>query len=95
MRPTDGLRDKLVPINRKYPLAELMAACQRYLVHAPRDFVTFEYVMLDGVNDSEADARALIASGARRALQVQPDSLQSLPVRPLPAFARRAGQALR
>lgn len=58
--PTDGLRDKLVPINRKYPLAELMAACQRYLHHAPRDFITFEYVMLDGVNDSDADARALL-----------------------------------
>jgi 23S rRNA (adenine2503-C2)-methyltransferase len=58
--PTDGLRDKLVPINRKYPLAELMAACQRYLLHAPRDFITFEYVMLDGVNDSDADARALL-----------------------------------
>lgn len=58
--PTDGLRDKLVPINRKYPLAELMAACQRYLRHAPRDFITFEYVMLDGVNDSDADARALL-----------------------------------
>jgi len=58
--PTDGLRDKLVPINRKYPLAELMAACQRYLLHAPRDFITFEYVMLDGVNDGDADARALL-----------------------------------
>jgi 23S rRNA (adenine2503-C2)-methyltransferase len=58
--PTDGLRDKLVPINRKYPLAELMAACRRYLVHAPRDFITFEYVMLDGINDSDADARALL-----------------------------------
>jgi 23S rRNA (adenine2503-C2)-methyltransferase len=58
--PTDGLRDKLVPLNRKYPLAELMAACQRYLVHAPRDFITFEYVMLDGVNDGDADARALL-----------------------------------
>jgi len=58
--PTDGLRDRLVPINRKYPLAELMAACQRYLRHAPRDFITFEYVMLDGINDSDADARALL-----------------------------------
>jgi 23S rRNA (adenine2503-C2)-methyltransferase len=52
--PNDALRDELVPINRKYPLAELMAACRRYLVHAPRDFITFEYVMLDGVNDSDA-----------------------------------------
>jgi 23S rRNA (adenine2503-C2)-methyltransferase len=58
--PTDGLRDRLVPINRKYPLAELMAACRRYLVHAPRDFITFEYVMLDGVNDADGDARALL-----------------------------------
>lgn len=58
--PTDVLRDELVPINRKYPLRELMAACQRYLAYAPRDFVTFEYVMLDGINDSEDDARALL-----------------------------------
>ncbi|SDI70634.1 23S rRNA (adenine(2503)-C(2))-methyltransferase RlmN [Propionivibrio dicarboxylicus] len=59
--PTDALRDDLVPINRKYPLRELMAACVRYLEKAPRDFVTFEYVMLDGVNDSDAHARALLA----------------------------------
>jgi len=57
----DALRDELVPINRKYPLRELMAACQRYLEHAPRDFITFEYVLLAGVNDSDADARALLA----------------------------------
>ena len=59
--PNDALRDVLVPINRKYPLAELMAACQRYLSVAPRDFITFEYVMLDGVNDSLAHAAQLIA----------------------------------
>ena len=58
--PTDALRDRLVPINRKHPLASLMAACQRYLERAPRDFITFEYVMLDGVNDSRQHARALI-----------------------------------
>ncbi|GLT21039.1 dual-specificity RNA methyltransferase RlmN [Zoogloea oryzae] len=57
----DALRDQLVPINQKYPLRELMAACQRYLERAPRDFITFEYVMLDGVNDSDAHARELIA----------------------------------
>lgn len=57
----DALRDELVPINRKYPLQALMAACQRYLDKAPRDFITFEYVMLDGVNDSEADARGLLS----------------------------------
>ena len=59
--PNDALRDVLVPINQKYPLRELMAACRRYLPRAPRDFVTFEYVMLDGVNDSERDARELLA----------------------------------
>ncbi len=74
--PNDALRDKLVPINRKYPLRELLAACRRYVDSslgddiadakwqrkgAPRDFVTFEYIMLDGVNDSAADARELVA----------------------------------
>ncbi|OIQ96797.1 dual-specificity RNA methyltransferase RlmN [mine drainage metagenome] len=58
--PNDQLRDRLVPINRKYPLNALMAACRRYLSAAPRDFVTFEYVMLDGVNDRDADARELL-----------------------------------
>jgi len=59
--PDDALRDRLVPLNRKHPLRDLMAACGRYLKHAPRDFITFEYVMLDGVNDSDAQARELIA----------------------------------
>lgn len=59
--PTDALRDDLVPLNRKYPIAELLAASKRYLDKAPRDFITFEYCMLDGVNDGDAQARALIA----------------------------------
>ena len=59
--PNDALRDVLIPINKKYPLSDLMAACQRYLVHAPRDFITFEYVMLAGVNDRPEHARQLIA----------------------------------
>lgn len=59
--PNDALRNELVPINQKYPLRELMAACGRYLVRSPRDFITFEYVMLDGINDSEAHARELLA----------------------------------
>ncbi len=58
--PDDALRNELVPINRKYPLAELMGACRRYLASAPRDFITFEYVMLAGVNDSPEQARALV-----------------------------------
>ena len=59
--PNDALRDRLVPVNRKYPLSELVKACNRYLDKAPRDFITFEYVMLDGVNDSDAHARELVA----------------------------------
>jgi len=58
--PNDKLRDVIVPVNRKYPLVELMAACQRYLEQAPRDFVTFEYVMLDGINDQPEHARQLL-----------------------------------
>jgi len=58
--PTDDLRDVLVPINKKYPIAELMAACRRYLAYAPRDFITFEYVLLSGVNDTPEHARQLI-----------------------------------
>ena len=59
--PNDPLRDNLVPLNRKYPLADLLAACNRYLEHAPRDFITFEYCMLDGVNDTPERARELVA----------------------------------
>jgi 23S rRNA (adenine2503-C2)-methyltransferase len=57
--PNDALRDQLVPLNRKHPIRELLAACNRYLERAPRDFVTFEYVMLDGVNDADSHAREL------------------------------------
>lgn len=59
--PNDALRDELVPLNKKYPLRELMAACRRYLEVAPRDFITFEYCMLDGVNDTDTHARELLA----------------------------------
>jgi 23S rRNA (adenine2503-C2)-methyltransferase len=57
----DKLRDELVPLNKKYPLKELLAACKRYLEFAPRDFITFEYCMLDNYNDSDEHARELIA----------------------------------
>lgn len=58
--PNDTLRDRLVPINKKYPLKILLAACLRYLEKAPRDFITFEYVMLEGVNDALEHAKQLI-----------------------------------
>lgn len=57
----DQVRDKLIPLNKKYSLNQLMAACQRYLVKAPRDFITFEYIMLKGINDAPEHARELIA----------------------------------
>jgi len=58
--PNDALRDQLVPVNRKYPLKELMAACKRYVLDGPRDFITFEYVMLDGVNDQPEHVEQLL-----------------------------------
>ncbi len=59
--PDDALRSDLVPLNRKYPIAELLAACRHYLERGPRDFITLEYCMLDGVNDSPVQAEALLA----------------------------------
>ena len=58
--PDDKLRDQIVPINKKYPIKNLMAACRRYIDKAPRDFITFEYVMLKGVNDSIEQAKLLV-----------------------------------
>ena len=59
--PTNEIRNQLVPINRKYPIEELLAACKRYLQNKNRkESVTFEYVMLDGVNDSEEQAWQLV-----------------------------------
>ncbi len=77
--PTDPLRDVLVPTNKRYPIAELLAACNRYLEFAPRDFITFEYVMLDGVNDQPEHAEALI----KIARQV-PCKLNLIPFNPFP-----------
>jgi 23S rRNA (adenine2503-C2)-methyltransferase len=90
--PDDALRDRLVPINRKYPLAELMAACRRYLERAPRDFVTFEYVMLDGVNDSDAHARALV-----RLVRDVPCKFNLIPFNPFPnsEFRRSPSERIR
>lgn len=56
----DQVRDKLIPLNKKYPLNQLMSACQRYLVKAPRDFITFEYIMLKEINDAPEHARQLV-----------------------------------
>lgn len=79
----DALRDGLVPLNKKYPLKELMAACKRYLEFAPRDFITFEYCMLDGVNDSDANARELVALVKNSANPV-PCKFNLIPFNPFP-----------
>ncbi|WP_413437040.1 23S rRNA (adenine(2503)-C(2))-methyltransferase RlmN [Sulfuriferula sp. GW1] len=90
--PSDKLRDVLVPINRKYPLAELMAACLRYLEKAPRDFVTFEYVMLDGINDQPEHARQLI-----ELVRDVPCKFNLIPFNPFPDSGYRCsrGDAMR
>jgi len=79
--PDDGLRDQLVPLNKKYPIAELLQACLRYLERAPRDFITFEYCMLDGVNDSPEQARQL----ARLVQGKVPCKINLIPFNPFPA----------
>ena len=80
--PNDALREQLVPLNRKYPLAELMAACRGYLDAAPRDFITFEYCMLDGVNDTPELARELVALVKRERV---PCKLNLIPFNPFAA----------
>jgi len=92
--PTDPLRDSLVPINRKYPLAELLDACKRYLVHAPRDFITFEYCMLDGVNDQAEHAQTLIELVRRHGGQGVACKFNLIPFNPFPQSGlRRSPQA--
>jgi 23S rRNA (adenine2503-C2)-methyltransferase len=90
--PNDALRDELVPINRKYPLKELMAACRRYVEAGPRDFITFEYVMLEGVNDQPEHAEQL--------LQVTRDvncKFNLIPFNPFPnsGFRRSSAETVR
>ena len=88
--PTDELRNRLVPINRVHPLPELMAACVRYIERAPRDFVTFEYVMLDGVNDTDAHAHAL-----RALVRDVPCKLNLIPFNPFPGTEFRVSPRAR
>jgi 23S rRNA (adenine2503-C2)-methyltransferase len=88
--PDDELRDRLVPINRKYPIAELLAACRRYAANDPHRSITFEYVMLDGVNDSPEHARALA-----RLLRGMPAKVNLIPFNPFEgAGYRRSPQAV-
>ena len=86
--PNDALRNVLVPINQKYPLKELLAACQRYLEKAPRDFITFEYVLLDGVNDSVQQAHELV-----RLVRDVPCKFNLIPFNPFPQTHYRRSDA--
>jgi 23S rRNA (adenine2503-C2)-methyltransferase len=83
--PSDALRDVLVPLNIKYPLAELLQACRDYLDHAPRDFITFEYCMLDGVNDTDIHANALVELVRPRNAEPLPCKFNLIPFNPYPA----------
>jgi 23S rRNA (adenine2503-C2)-methyltransferase len=76
---TDELRSEIVPLNRKYPIAELMAACRRYPGASNARRITFEYVMLKGVNDSEAEARELV-----RLISGLPAKVNLIPFNPWP-----------
>jgi 23S rRNA (adenine2503-C2)-methyltransferase len=82
--PVDEVRDEIVPINRTYPLASLMAACRRFAERDPRSSITFEYVMLDGVNDSPQMARQLI-----RVLNGVPAKVNLIPFNPFPGARYR------
>ncbi len=91
----DALRDSLVPLNRKYPLEELLAACRRYLDHAPRDFITFEYCMLDGVNDQPEHAAQLIALVDPKTAHGVSCKFNLIPFNPFPASGLRRSSAAR
>jgi 23S rRNA (adenine2503-C2)-methyltransferase len=82
--PHDALRDDLVPLNRKYPLSELLDACLRYLPAAPRDFITFEYCMLDGVNDQPEHALQLLDLLRQHRASGVPCKINLIPFNPFP-----------
>ena len=83
--PQDALRSDLVPLNKKYPIAELLEACTRYQSAAPRDFITFEYCMLDGVNDQPEHARQLVALMKTQAANGLSCKFNLIPFNPFPA----------
>jgi len=83
--PEDDLRSDLVPLNKKYPIAELLDACSRYQVAAPRDFITFEYCMLDGVNDQPQHARQLVALMQKHSVSGLSCKFNLIPFNPFPA----------
>jgi 23S rRNA (adenine2503-C2)-methyltransferase len=77
--PNDALRSRIMPVNDAYPIAELLAACREYLEVSPRDFITFEYVMLAGVNDAPDHAKELA-----RLLESVPSKVNLIPFNGFP-----------
>ncbi|MBX3636886.1 MAG: 23S rRNA (adenine(2503)-C(2))-methyltransferase RlmN [Rubrivivax sp.] len=93
--PNDSLRDNLVPLNRKYPLHELLQTCVAYLDHAPRDFVTFEYCMIDGVNDTPEHARELVELVRTAGPRSNWCKFNLIPFNPFPASGLEGSSAAR
>ena len=92
--PQDALRSNLVPLNKKYPIAELLEACTRYQKHAPRDFITFEYCMLKNVNDKPEQAQQLVTLMQQHAGQGLACKVNLIPFNPFPASGlKRSGMA--
>jgi len=89
--PNDALRDQLVPLNKHYPIRELLDACRRYCADSPRSRVTFEYVMLAGINDSVEHARELV-----QVLRDVPAKVNLIPFNPFPqtSYQRSSGNAI-
>lgn len=88
----DTLRDYLVPLNKKHPIDELLRACTRYQAAAPRDFITFEYCLLDKVNDQPEHARQLVALMKKHAAQGLSCKFNLIPFNPFPASGlKRSG----
>lgn len=88
--PEDALRETLVPLNRKYPIKELMAACQRYVSDKRKRTITFEYTLIDGVNDKPEHARMLV-----KLLRRVPSKLNLIPFNPFPGTAYRCSPKAR
>ncbi|MEZ5636370.1 MAG: 23S rRNA (adenine(2503)-C(2))-methyltransferase RlmN [Burkholderiaceae bacterium] len=93
--PNDSLRDNLVPLNRKYPLHELLQTCVAYLDHAPRDFITFEYCMIDGVNDTPEHARELVELVRTAGPRSNWCKFNLIPFNPFPASGLEGSSAAR
>jgi 23S rRNA (adenine2503-C2)-methyltransferase len=90
--PQDALRDSLVPLNKKYPLAELLSACARYQRSAPRDFITFEYCMLQGVNDQPGHAQQLVALMQKQAAIGLSCKFNLIPFNPFPVSGLKCSE---